>query len=151
MTAPLSIQKKGALWRAYKQRPTANYVATACHVSRHTAEKYIKELNFALRLRNLQTKASQLVTDDEAKAYATRLSKIFHAGDASLDNLIENLESKSVISTAKEIDTLIRLEAFLRGGPESRTKHEVHFFWTDDHAKESQVSCPHPPKGDEQK
>ena len=131
MTAPLSYQKKGALWRAYKQRPTAHHVAVTCHISAHTAEKYIKELNFALRLKNLQAKAGQLVSDDEARVYASKLDKLSKTGLTILDNLIEVFESKSVVPTTKDADCILRLESFMRGGPESRSKHEVHFFWTD--------------------
>ena len=137
MTAPLSYQKKGALWRAYKQRPIAHHVAVTCHISAHTAEKYIKELNFALRLKNLQAKASHLVGDEEAKAYAEKLAKLSKAGIVSLDNLIETFESKSVSSTTKDVDTLLRLESFLRGGPESRTKHEVMFYWSNNREQEN--------------
>jgi hypothetical protein len=132
MTAPLSYQKKGALWRAYKQRPTAHHVAVTCHISAHTAEKYIKELNFALRLKNLQAKASHIVGEDEARAYAAKLEKISKAGLVILDNFIEVFESKSATPTSKDVDCILRLESFLRGGPESRTKHEVTFYWSDD-------------------
>jgi len=129
MTAPLSYQKKGALWRAYKQRPSARYVATTCDVSWHTASKYIKELNFPQRLKNLQARANQLVPDDEARKYAENASKVRAICTSVLDELLELHRTKSIQPTAKEADLLMRLDAFLHGSPESRTQHDVSIEW----------------------
>ena len=54
MTPPITPQKQGALWRAYKKHQSANYVARTCKVSPHTAQKYIEKLNFRERLAELQ-------------------------------------------------------------------------------------------------
>jgi hypothetical protein len=131
MTAPLSYQKKGALWRAYKQRPTAHHVAVTCHISPHTAEKYIKELNFALRLKNLQAKASQIPSDNEAMRYAAELEKVDKISESTLDTVIEALANKTAMPSIRDVDRILRLKRFLRGGPESRTAHEVSFYWSD--------------------
>jgi len=68
MTAPLSTQKKAALWHAYKQRPTAEYVAKKCGISWHTTNKYIKELKFAERWEKLQHHANKLFDKDQSES-----------------------------------------------------------------------------------
>lgn len=132
MTAPLSIQKKGALWRAYKQRPTAHHVATTCSISPHTAAKYIKELNFPLRLKNLQAKAFQTPSEKEARGYAAELEKVDKISESTLDTVIEALASKTVQPSIRDVDRILRLKRFLRGSPESRTEHEVSFYFSHD-------------------
>ena len=132
MTAPLSYQKKGALWRAYKQRPSARYVATACDVSWHTASKYIKELHFPQRLKALQAKASTIVSDDEAKRYADELEKVDKISESTLDTVIEALANKTVQPSIRDVDRILRLKRFLRGEPESRAAHDVSILWSDD-------------------
>ena len=136
MTTPLSRQKKGALWRAYKQRPTARYVAITCDISWHTASKYIRELHFPQRLKALQAKASTIVSDDEAKRYADELSKIDRISSSILDTLVETFECKAVQPTTKDADRILRLKRFLRGEPESRAAHDVSILWSDDEDEE---------------
>ena len=136
MTAPLSYQKKGALWRAYKQRPSARYVATTCDVSWHTASKYIKELHFPQRLKALQAKASTIVSDDEAKRYADELEKVDKISESTLDTVIEALANKTVQPSIRDVDRILRLKRFLRGEPESRASHDVSILWSDDEDKD---------------
>lgn len=132
MTTPLSRQKKGALWRAYKIRPTARYVAITCDISWHTASKYIKELHFPQRLKALQAKASTIVGDDEAKRYADELEKVDKISESTLDTVIEALANKTVQPSIRDVDRILRLKRFLRGEPESRAAHDVSILWSDD-------------------
>ena len=125
MTAPLSYQKKGALWRAYKQRPTASYVANTCGVSWHTANKYIRELNFPQRLANLHALANTMVDKDQATDLVEELKTVANVKTLVSDDLIEAYKNKELriapLSTA-DYDRLVRLERYLRGEPESRTQ-----------------------------
>lgn len=132
MTAPISNQKKGALWRAYKERPSARYVATTCHVSPHTASKYIKELNFPQRLKTLQQKASTMVSDNEARRYADELEKVDKISESALDTVIEALANKTVQPSIRDVDRILRLKRFLRGEPESISSQDVSIEWSEE-------------------
>jgi hypothetical protein len=126
MTAPLSKQKKAALWRAYKKRQTANYVARSCKVSPHTAQKYIRELKFAERSAKLQEKANDLRDDDQARALAEDIKILANIksllAEAVLSGLRDKLKLKEFQPGTAEYDRLVRLERFLRGEPESHAE-----------------------------
>jgi DNA-binding transcriptional regulator YhcF (GntR family) len=139
MTAPISHQKKGALWRAYKERPSARYVALTCHVSPHTASKYIKELNFPQRLKTLQQKASTMVSDNEAKRYAEELEKVDKISESTLDTVIEAFANKTLSPSIRDVDRILRLKRFLRGEPESLSSQDVSIEWGDEDDDEVKV------------
>ena len=135
MTSPLSKQKTAAMWRAYKQRQTANYVARSCKVSPHTAQKYIRELKFAERFAKLQEKANELVDDDQALALAEDIKTIANIksllAEAVLSGLRDKLKLKEIQPGTAEYDRLVRLERFLRGEPESHAEEKFSFKWLD--------------------
>ena len=72
----LSTQQIAALWRAYKIRQTARFVARHCSVSQHTAAKCILNHNFAQRFAKLQAKANDILDDDQATSLANTLKPL---------------------------------------------------------------------------
>ena len=129
---PLSHQKQAALFRAYKQRQTANYVATRCGISPHTAQKYIVSLNFKQRLDKLLTKANGLVDDDQAKSLAKDIITVSNLKTLIASELKTLLEKGNLQPGTSDYDRLVRLERYLRGEPESRTEQSVSFEWLDE-------------------
>ena len=129
---PLSPQKKAALWRAYKIRQTANYVATHCKVSPHTSEKYIRDLNFAERYAKLQAKADELVDEDQAKSLANTLKSVANARALLLQDLLVQIKKGDLKASVSDVDKIVHLERYLRGEPDSRTEQDFSFEWLDD-------------------
>jgi len=134
MTTPLSLnpQKKAAMWRAYKQRQTANHVATHCKISPHTAQKYIRELKFAERLAKLLAKANELVDEDQALSLANTLKPLANARALLLEQLLAQIKNGALEVSVTDADKIIRLERFLRGEPESRTEDFGTWKWLEE-------------------
>ena len=132
MTAPLSRQKIAALWRVYKQRPSANYVATHCKVSPHTAQKYIREHKFADRFAKLQEKANEIVDEDQALSLANTLQPLANSRALLLEQLLAQIKKGELVASVADIDKIIRLERFLRGEPESRTEDLGTWKWLEE-------------------
>ena len=106
----LSTQQIAALWRAYKIRQTANYVATHCRVSRHTAAKYILNHNFAQRFVKLQAKANDILDDDHAKSLARAIKNVSNINIFIADALLDALKNKTFKPGTANYDRMVRLE-----------------------------------------
>jgi len=128
----LTTQKKAALWRAYKQRQTANYVATRCEISPHTAEKYIKVLAFKARLEKLASKANEYVDEDQALSLANTIKPIANIRVRLLERIQTQIRDGELNASIADIDKLIRLERYLRGEPESRTEDIGLWKWLEE-------------------
>ena len=128
----LTAQKKAALFRAYKQRQTANYVAIRCNVSPHTAEKYIRTLQFKTRLEKLLLKANEFVDEDQAKSLANTIRPIANMRVRLLDRILKQIKKGELDASIADVDRLIRLERYLRGEPESRTEDVGAWKWLED-------------------
>jgi hypothetical protein len=142
MTAPLSTQKKAALWRAYKQKQSARYVARTCHVSTHTAQKYIKELKFAERWQKIEQQANKLVDKDQAESLAEEIRNISHIKSIALDMLETVLSSKELIPSISDYIKLVQLERALRGEHDNREEEDssIRFEWLPDELAERPLS-----------
>ena len=127
----LSTQQIAALWRAYKIRQTARFVAQHCTVSPHTAAKYIRDLNFAERFAKLQAKANDILDDDQAKSLARDLKNITNIKSFIADALLDALKNKTFEPGTADYDRILRLERFLRGEPGSHTEQDFSFEWLD--------------------
>lgn len=128
----LSQQKKAALWRAYKQRQTANFVATHCSVSPHTAERYIRILNFKKRFEKLVLKANDLVDEDQAASLANTLRPLANIRTQLIDQLLSHLKKGELEASITDVDKIVRLERYLRGEPDSRTEDIGSWKWLED-------------------
>jgi len=128
----LSTQQIAALWRAYKIRQTVSFVAKHCDVSWGTAEKYIRDHNFAQRFAKLQAKANEFLDEDQAKSLARDLKNITNIKSFIADALLDALKNKTFKPGTADYDRILRLERYLRGEPESRTEQDFSFEWLDD-------------------
>jgi hypothetical protein len=118
---PLSSQQIAALWRAYKIRQTVSFVAKHCDVSWGTAEKYIRDHNFAQRFVKLQAKANEFLDEDQAKSLARDLKNITNIKSFIADALLDALKNKTFKPGTANYDRILRLERYLRGEPESHS------------------------------
>ena len=128
----LSTQQIAALWRAYKIRQTARFVAQHCTVSPHTAEKYIREHNFAERYAKLQAKANEFLDEDQALSLANTIKPLANTRALLLEQLLAHVKNGDIKATVSDIDKIVRLERYLRGEPESHTEQAVSFEWLDE-------------------
>ena len=126
---PLSSQQIAALWRAYKIRQTARFVARHCSVSQHTAEKYIRDHNFAQRYAKLQAKANEFLDEDQAKSLANTLRPLANLRAIILKDLLAHVKNGEVEASFADVDRIIRLERYLRGEPDSHTEQAITFEW----------------------
>ena len=126
---PLSTQQIAALWRAYKIRQTVSFVAKHCDVSWGTAEKYIRNHNFAQRFAKLQAKANDILDDDQAKSLARAIKNTANINTFIADALIDALKNKTLKLGTADYDRMVRLERYLRGEPGSHTEQAITFEW----------------------
>ena len=127
----LSPQQIAALWRAYKIRQTARFVARHCSVSQHTAEKYIRDRNFAERYAKLQAKADEFLDEDQALSLANTIKPLANLRVIILKDLLAHVKNGDIKATVSDVDKIVRLERYLRGEPESQTEQAVSFEWLD--------------------
>ena len=128
----LSTQQIAALWRAYKIRQTARFVARHCSVSQHTAEKYISNHNFAQRYTKLLAKANEFVDEDQAKSLANTLKPLANARALLLEDLLAHIKKGELEATVSDVDKIVRLERYLRGEPEARTEDVGTWKWIEE-------------------
>ena len=126
---PLSHQKQAALWRAFKQRQTANFVATRCNISPHTAQKYILSLHFKQRLDKLLAKANEFVDEDQVQSLVNTLKPLANVRALLLNDLLAHIKKGELEATISDLDKIVRLERYLRGEPDTRIDQEVSFEW----------------------
>ena len=126
---PLSTQQIAALWRAYKIRQTARFVARHCSVSQHTAEKYILNHNFATRFAKLQARANEIVDEDQAQSLANTLKPLSNIRTILLQDALTHAQKGELKATISDIDKVVRLERYLRGEPDTRTEQGGTFEW----------------------
>ena len=128
----LSTQQIAALWRAYKIRQTARFVARHCSVSQHTAEKYILNHNFATRFAKLQARANELVDEDQAQSLANTLKPLSNIRAILLQDALAHAQKGELEATISDIDKVVRLERYLRGEPDTRVEEGFSFKWLDE-------------------
>ena len=125
----LSTQKIAALWRAYKQHQSAQYVSIKCAVSRNTAAKYILNHNFAERYARLLAKANEYVDEDQALSLANTIKPLANLRAIILKDLLAHVKNGEVEASFADVDKIIRLERYLRGEPDSHTEQAITFEW----------------------
>ena len=125
----LSIQQIGALWRAYKIRQTARFVGQHCHVSKNTANKYIRDHNFAQRLAKLHAKADEYADEDQAKSLASTIKAASNLRFVLATKVLAHVKEGDFEATIADFDKIVRLERYLRGEPDSHIEQKVSFEW----------------------
>lgn len=132
MANRLSRERIDAMFAVYSDRASVDEVATKCGVHHRTVERYRRIERWDDRLAAVRAKA-QAKTDyglAEAMADSLGLVRSFKAKVAAA------LAGKTVAAddvTVAELERLVKLEAFLLGGVESRTEVVDKFSgWTDE-------------------
>lgn len=121
MAKRLSAKKLEEMFKAYCERPSLQYVSRKCKVSHVTARKYRKSEDWEARMLKIQQKANDRVDDNIAKTLSNDIKIVQLAKSRAVHTLRETkqLDAKNIVG---DLNTLIRLELFLRGENESRTE-----------------------------
>lgn len=130
--AGMTQQKIACMWKAYKKHQTAFYVAKACNISRHTAQKYIESGSFSVRFSKLKIKASSIADDAQADAFAQDLIKLGNIKTLLSDAIETLLENKELNPSIADLDKVMRLMFFIRGEPDQRREEVFDFSWLED-------------------
>ena len=122
MANRLSSAQRSALWEAFQGCQTIEHVSRKCGVHHATAQRYRVLDRWDERLIEVRRLAQKRADYSRAEAMAESLILVREYKE----RLATALASKKVSSadvTAAELERVIRLEAFVLGGAESR--HEV--------------------------
>ena len=128
MATALSEGEIEELWEAYRVKPSAQYVSRVCAVSRNTAMKYIRERNWEERLQKIRDKACTLADTDIAQQLVKDIEMVRDLKIQIADSIQEQLIAGNYKPTVKDYDSLVRLEQFLKGAPDSRSEQSVISF-----------------------
>lgn len=123
--------KLEAMFVAYVEQPTVEHVARLCGVHHATVRKYRVRESWDARLAEVRTRAQDEADHDLAKAMADSLRLVReYKRRLSVALLGKKVGPKEV--TAGELERVIRLEAFVLGGVESRHGVITEFAgWTE--------------------
>ena len=122
------------LWRAYLEHPTAYYVSKKCKVSQTTVGKYRDSRHWEERLQKIRDKACAIADDDDddeedddhmAYQRATDVEVVHDIKMKIAESILKRLESSYYKPTVRDYDRLVRLEYYLRGSLDSRTKDSI--------------------------
>lgn len=132
MANRLSSSNRAALWRAYQESQNANEVARKCSVHHRTVERYRVLDCWDERLAEIRQEAQKRADYTLADAMAESLSLVRRYKE----KLGRALDAKAVNGddvSAAELERVIRLEAFVLGGSESRHEIVTEFTsWSDE-------------------
>lgn len=123
------------MWAAYQGHQSVNHVSKKCGIHWKTCERYRRVEKWDERLTEIRRQAQQDADFDLAKATANSLRLVKTYKD-KLATTMESLIVGDATVTAAELDKIVKLEAFLLGGVESR--HEVvgrFAGWSDEELK----------------
>ena len=110
------------LWRAFLEHQTAYFVAAKCGVSPTTAWKYRYSRNWDERLRKIRVRASALADSKVPLHPAKDVEVVQDIQMKIVESIQERLEAGNYKPTVRDYDRLVRLERFLRGSSDRRTK-----------------------------
>jgi hypothetical protein len=110
------------MWTVYRDRQSVREVSEKCAVHHKTVDRYRKLERWDERLREVRENAQREADYDLSKALADSL-RIVRTYKGKLVDGLANRRLSGAEVTAAEIEKVVRLEAFILGGAESR--HEV--------------------------
>lgn len=123
------------MWAAYCDHQSVDQVAKKCGVHWKTCERYRRLEKWDQRLAEIRRQAQEDADLDLASATADSLRLVRSYKD-KLAATLEFMNVNDTSVTASELDKIVKLEAFLLGGVESR--HEVvgrFAGWSDEELK----------------
>jgi len=138
MVAPLSEEKQAELWKAYKEKPSASHLCITCAVSRTTAIKYIKLLDFPVKLKRIREIAMDIAESEDIDEIVEDIRQITRAKRKVAKALIKQIESEDYVPKVADLDRLARLEAFVKGEPDSRPESKVSYEWLEGDLEEDE-------------
>lgn len=132
MAEPLSHAKLEQMFAAFSERPTVEHVSRTCGVHHATVRKYRKTERWDERLAEVRKHAQDEADYDLAQAMAESL-RLVREYKRQVANALEGKRVAARDVTAAELERLIRLEAFVLGGVESRHEIVTDFAgWSDE-------------------
>lgn len=115
------------MFAAWSERESAAFVADKCGVHHRTVDRYRVADRWDERLKRVRTDAQAEVDYTIARAMAESL-RIVRVMKTKLGEAIERKRVTSNDVSVADLERLVRLEAFILGGAESR--HEVRTEFT---------------------
>jgi len=132
MAEPFAHPKLEAMFAAFAERPTVEHVSRTCGVHHATVRKYRVREGWDARLATLRADVRAQVDYDLSTAMADSLRLVRKYKEKLTIALAGKRVAGSEV-TASELERVIRLEAFVLGGVESRHEVVTEFSaWTDE-------------------
>jgi len=132
MAEPLSTRRREALFAAFVECPSIEHVSRKCRVHHATAKKYQRLDKWGERLESVRRKSREVVDYDLSTAMAESLGMVRLFKD-KLRTVIEQQEFDPGKVTIQDLEKLIKLEAFILGGVESRVEVKGQLStWSDE-------------------
>lgn len=132
MANRLSSAKRSALWEAFQEIQTAEHVSRKCGVHHATVERYRVLDRWDDRLTEIRRLAQKRADYSLADAMAESLIMVREYKERLASALVSKKVTGAEV-TAAELERVIRLEAFVLGGAESRHEVVTEFGkWSDD-------------------
>ena len=119
-TGPVTLAEYEKMWEAYKDEQTVSHVARELSRSRQTASRYINDGDPERSLRPLRARWADVQAEVSRKAVLSAAA-VERQNREIVNKVIANLVPEDIdVSKVKDLDTLLRLRAFLYGDPDSR-------------------------------
>lgn len=133
MANRLSDAKRSELWAAYNERQSIEHVSRKCGVHHKTVERYLRLDHWNERLEEIRAKAREQADQSLAQSMAESLALV-RDYKARLALALSTKKVSTAEVTAAELEKVIKLEAFVLGGVESRHEQVLTDFssWSDD-------------------
>jgi hypothetical protein len=127
----LDRTKIDELWASYQVHQSVHEVANTCGVHHKTVERYRQIERWDQRLEEIRAKAQKKADYTLAQAMTDSL-KLVRAYKQKLSDAITSKIVSGEDVTASELEKIVKLEAFVLGGVESRQEIVGWFAdWTD--------------------
>lgn len=128
----LPESRRTAMWAAYQEQQSASHAAKKCRVHPRTAERYRQLDRWDERIEKIRAEAQEQADVTLASAMAESLVMV-RDYKKRIAAALQAKEVRPADVTVSELERLIRLEAFVLGGVESRHAVTGDFAtWSDE-------------------
>ena len=136
MANRLDQQKVDEMWAVYQAHQSIREVSQRCAVHHRTALRYCRVERWDQRLEEIRAKAQEKADYSLAEAMADSL-KLVRSYKTKLAEAIKTKVIDDEDVTASEVERVVKLEAYVLGGVESRQEIVGTFAnWTDEELEE---------------
>jgi rRNA maturation endonuclease Nob1 len=127
----LSRTKIDQLWRAYQEHQSVHEVSKRCRCHRSSVERYRRLERWDERLNEARRRAQEQADYNLSQAMAESLALVTEYKQKLAAALAEKTVAEADV-TATELERIVKLEAFVLGGAESRQEVLSRFEgWTE--------------------